>query len=430
MKIGNHDFAEKLSLYVDGALPEREAREVESILETDESARRQVEELRRLKKLLSSREALTPHIGLWTRVSMALEEEKKEEHNLLPFQRKHIPLVTTLATAVLVLAGLVVVQNRTQFVRYFTEKSQAVRDAYRKDYVQGTLLPLFSSVDKDRALQFSLFGTLSLDKKSETALRVDENAKKGYRIDVSKDSQLKMKSVTFDRFLAEVRATEEQKKVIDSLLELTSERIQSSVLIGDNNALAIAPDLPRLNKMMVTNIASCLKPHQRARFEHFLAVNDAPYAVAVPNAPTVNAENILRNLPKPLKTNRYVVITPDTMMVSQIHLNMDSLRRAMNENMVVVELRRKEFLRKLTDLRFRRRMPSLPARPQAPPVVENQEIISIEINAPVGETDQQPAHMIIQPRVSRQIVLPGMPHRPVRIHIWNDSLSVDSGSIQ
>jgi hypothetical protein len=428
MNIANEEFSEKLSLYVDGALPEQEAKEIESILEADASARRQADELRKLKALLSSREPLTPHAGLWTRVSLALDEEKKEEHNLLPFQRKHLPLVAGLVTAVFVAVGFIVMQNGMQLAQIISKGPGAVIDAVHNKNLQNSLLPLFASVDKDRALQFSLFGTLPLDKKSETALRVDENAKQGYRIDVGKELQSNRKPVTFDRFIAEIKPDKEQKRVIDSLLDLTSERIQSSVLIGDHNALAIAPDLPRLNRTMVTSIASCLEPPQRARFERLLAANDAPYAVAAPNAPTIKADKILRNLPRTPRTNRYVVITPDTMMYSQIHIDMDSLRSEMKKNLVALELRRNELLKKLLDVKFRHAPP--PTQPQIPRIVENQNFFSIEINTPAGENDQQPAHIIVQHRSPRQIVFPEMPRRPVRIRIWNDSMSVDSVSIR
>jgi hypothetical protein len=95
-----------------------------------------------------------------------------------------------------------------------------------------------------------------------------------------------------------------------------------------------------------------------------------------------------------------------------------------------MELRRNEMLRKLAELKFRHVTPPAPARPQTPRVVENQNFISIEINAPARESDQQSTHVIIQHRVPRQIVIPEMPHRPVRIRIWNDSMSVDSGSLR
>lgn len=428
-RMKKQELSEKLSLFVDGMLPEKEAKEIESILEKDQAVRRQVEELRALKGLLASKGALTPHIGFWTRLSIALEEQKREERSLLPFPRKYVPAIVTMLTIVVVFVGVMLVKNRMQFTQFLSEKSQAVKDVYKKNVLQGSLLPIFSKVDKDQALQFSLFGTLSIDKKSETTLRVDENSKKGYWIDVGKDTRSKARSVTLNRFLTAVRPTKEQKKVIDSLLQLTSERIESSVLIGDNNAIAIAPDLPKLNKVMVTSIASCLEPPQRIRFERFLATNDAPYTVASDNAPVVTADRIFQSLPR-MKANRYVVITPDTMMYSQVHIDFDSIRQLMSENFGAMERRRNEFIQKIIARNFQRLPRSIPF-PQVPPSqnLGDQEFFSVEINVPGGETDQLPMHMIIQRRPSRQVVFPEIQRKPIRIRLWNDSVFIDSSSL-
>ena len=210
-----------LSQYVDGVLSEKEKQQVESLLAADASARQQVAELKNLKILLASQPQLNPDIGFWTRFAVAMDEEKEEEHNLLPFPRKFLPAITVMVSVLVVVMGTLAIHNRMQFAQFLSTKSQAVREVYLNKILQGSLLPLFSKVDKERALQFSLFGTLQLDDKSETALRVDEQSEKGYRIEVGNNLKSKTKSVTFDRFVAEVKPSAHQKKIIDSLLELT-----------------------------------------------------------------------------------------------------------------------------------------------------------------------------------------------------------------
>ncbi len=95
-----------LSQYVDGMLSEREVQKVESLLAMDASARQQVEELKRLKGLLVSKQKLTPDIGFWTRFSVALEEKKKEQYSLFPFPKKFVPAIALLATVVIVVGGV------------------------------------------------------------------------------------------------------------------------------------------------------------------------------------------------------------------------------------------------------------------------------------------------------------------------------------
>jgi len=421
-KMNEQQIDHLLSQYVDGRLSEIEVQKVESFLTLDISVQHRVKELRRLKDLLASKQKLTPDIGFWTRFAVALEEQKKDEKSFLPFPRKFIPVITVMATALVVAAGTLVIQNRMQFVKYFSEKSQAVREVYEKNVLQGQLLPLFSKVDKDRALQFSLFGTLALDDKSKTELRVDEQSKKGYRIEVGKDSKNKAKLMTFNRFLAEVKPTSEQKHLIDSLLELTGRRIESSVLIGENNAMAIAPDLPNLNRMMVTNIAACLEPNQRIQFERLLEANDAPYTVTAQSVPARKGDCIFENISQSPRGNRFVIITPDTMMYSQLHINFDSLRRHMEENIVTFELRREAILKKMIAREFQYAPRNVPW-PHQVQSFGNDNFFSVEINVPTEEIEQQQMRVIIQPRLRKQILQTAAPNHSIELHVWRDTVS-------
>ncbi|MGA3286472.1 MAG: hypothetical protein ABSD46_03505 [Bacteroidota bacterium] len=421
-KMNEQKMDHLLSQYVDGRLSEIEVQKVESFLALDTSARQRVKELRRLKDLLTSKRKLTPDIGFWTRFAVALEEQKKDEHSLLPFPRKFIPAMTVMAAAVVVVVGTLIIQNRMQFIQYFSEKSQAVREVYEKNVLQGQLLPLFSKVDKDRALQFSLFGTLALDDKSKTELRVDEQSKKGYRIEVGKDSKNKAKPMTFDHFLSEVKPTSEQKHLIDSLLELTGRRIESSVLIGENNTMAIAPDLPNLNRMMVTNIAACLEPNQRVQFERLLEANDAPYTVTAQSVPARKGDRIFQNIPQSPRDNRFFIITPDTMMYSQLHIDFDSLRRHMEENVVMFELRREAMLKRMIAKEFQHAPRNVPW-PQPVQSFGNEEFFSVEINVPAEEIEQQQMRVIIQPRIRKQILQTASPSHSIQVRAWRDTAS-------
>jgi hypothetical protein len=413
-----------LSHYVDGVLSEKETQQVELLLAEDASARKQVAELKNLKILLASQPKLNPDIGFWTRFAVGMEEQKEEEHNLLPFPRKFLPAITVMVTALVVVMGSLVIQNRMQLVQFLSTKSQAVREVYQNKILQASLLPLFSKVDKERALQFSLFGTLQLDDKSETALRVDEQSEKGYRIEVGNNLKSKTKSVTFDRFIAEVKPSAKQKKIIDSLLELTGRRIESSVLIGENNTMAIAPDLPKLNRLMVANIASCLEPLQRVDFERLLEANNAPYTVTAKSVPIGKAGNYFQHIPKFPQGDRFVIITPDTMMYSQIHIDFDSLRRQMEENFSAAEIRREAMLKKIMAREFQH-LPRNVHFPTPDQIFNGEEFFSVEINVPGEEDNQQQMHVVVQPRFRKQILAPEMSKHSTQMRIWKDTASSD-----
>jgi len=423
-KINEKQMDRLLSQYIDGRLTENELQKVESLLSQDMSAQRRLKELKQLKDLLISKTKLTPDIGFWTRFSDVLEQPKKDENNFLPFKRKFVPVMSATAAVVAVVVVILVFQNRIQLLNYFTEKSQVVKEVYEKNRLQGQLLPLFSKVDKDRALQFSLFGTLPFDDNSKAELRVDEQSKKGYRIEVGKDLKNKTKPVTFDHFLAEVKPTSKQKQLIDSLLELTSRRIESSVLIGENDVVAIAPDFPNINKMMVTNIAACLEPNQRIQLERLLEANDAPYTISVQSGRVIRDDRIFQSIPQSPRDNRFVIITPDTMMYSQLYIDFDSLRKQMEENLIAFKLRREEMLKRMMGKEFQHMQRNV-LYSQPVQSFGNEELFNVEINVPAEKIDQQQMHVLIQPRIRKRIVKTTTPNRSIEMRVLSDTTSKD-----
>lgn len=424
MKIENEQQLDLLlTQFLDGALSESERKEIESFVQMDISAQKKLEELKRLKELLGAKQKLTPDVGFWTRFSIVMDEQQKEEYSMLPFSRKYIPAMATTLAALCLVVGAVIIQNRMQIIQYYSDKTHAVKEAYEKNILHGQLLPLFTNVDKDQALQFSLLGTLPLDDKSNTELRVDEQSEKGYRIEVGKDSKKKTKQVTFNHFLATVKPTDDQKRLIDSMLELTGHRIESSVLLGENNAMAIAPDLPKLNKMMVTNIASCLEPAQRVQFEHFLEANNAPYSVTSSSGmPIRREERILQRIPRSPRGDQFVLITPDTMMYTQIHINLDSLHRQLQENMIAVELRREAMLKRIIARDFQRASRNVTLSPQVQSFGD-EEFLSVDVQVPSEENEPQQVHIIIRPRVRKQNLETGAPQNPIQIRTGNDTIT-------
>jgi hypothetical protein len=346
--------SELLSQYLDGALSADERHDVDYLLATSPSAREELNELTKLKGMMAATGRLDPDIGFWTRLSIKLEDMRAEEENLLPFPRKHLPIVAMALTVVLAIVGTTTIMNRMSIVSFFGKQSQAVKEVYEKGILTGSVLPLFTNVDKDRALQFSLFGELPLDEESKTSLRVDESAEQGYRIEVGKRSMKRTTPVTFDRFVQEVKPTPVQRRVIDSLLNLAQDRLASAVFVDEGNAFAVDPDLPKLNRIMVTGIASCLEPNQRKDFERLLAVNESPYAVSAEHAsPAIAPTEVFSRLRGP-HAGRFLVITPDTAIVEDFHINLDSLRAMMGMNLQRMEEARRGLVERMEAGQFAR----------------------------------------------------------------------------
>jgi hypothetical protein len=401
-----NSFLETLSLYVDGQLNDADAKKVERRMQEDAEVRSYVEELKRMKNLLAQQPKLEPHIGFWTRLSVELEDQKKEKPNLLPFPRKYIPAVSTAMVMVIAAVGVLVMQNKTRLAQFVNEKSMAAKEVYQKNVLQGKVLPLFSKIDKDHALQFSLFGSLPLDEKSQTTLHVDANAQKGYRIEVGKGKRQPSQAVTVEGMLADVNPTTVQRRAIDSLLTLAGKRIESSVFIGENNAVAIAQDLPKLNKFMVTGIASCLEPAQRVRFEKYLAKNDAQFSVSKNHAPVVKAERIYQNIPQRDTDAQFVVITPDTMVFSRIQVDIQNIRRQMQENIAVIESRRNELIRRMMARDFNRVTRQFPIpQPLQASSPEDENLLRVEFTDPSDGQNNSLDQVLVVPRIRHSMTI-------------------------
>jgi hypothetical protein len=335
-KLSHDDIRILLGQYLDGALADEERRHVEQMLSADDSLRREFEQLQRMKQLLAESRKTEPNIGFWTRLSTHLEKSPDEE-NLLPFPRKYVPVAAISGVLGILLIGAVIFQNRMSLFHFVSEKSQMVQSVYEDGILKGSILPLFAHVNDNQALQFSLTGVLPLDAKAETSLRVDQDPSKGYQIKLGKAPKKKSAPLTVNEFYAEIDANRLQRKAIDSLVGMARRRIETSVLLSENNAVAIDPGLARLNKEMVSNIAACLEPRQRIRFGRFLEKRDAPYTFISKKFVPMNPETLLVEMSRVPRPDKFLVFTADSVAI--VHVNVELINRAERRSEIVGKTR-------------------------------------------------------------------------------------------
>jgi len=326
-ELSKTERSERLSAYLDHELNEAQARAVEELAARDPDVRRELEELKSLQKLLSSKKGIPPSIGFWTRLSTAIERRKREEENLLPFPRKYLPAVSTVAALLVVAVGIILYVQRNDVVDYVSQQSKKVQRAVEDNVLKGSIFPLFSNVDKNQALRFAMFGTIPLDAKAETELRVDEDSAKWVSINVDKSGAAKAPLVTVQDFVDEVRPTRIQLEIIDSLLDLGRHKLEGSVFVAEDRAMAVHPELSRLNRDMLSGIAATLEPNQRLKFNRFLQNRKAPYMLTGGQQTPPSMDRILSKLRLPQQSDRYVVVSPETVVVAGLRIDIDSVRR-------------------------------------------------------------------------------------------------------
>jgi hypothetical protein len=323
-RLSQHRIDTLLNEYLDGTLNDAERKIANELIASDKTVSLELDRLKKMRELLSEQKGIEPNVAFWTRLSARLSEENEAE-NLLPFPRRHFPTAVLASFVGILLFGSVIYENRMSLLHFVTQKSQMVQTVYEEGIMKGSVLPLLSHIDNNQVLQFSLLGVLPLDAKQGTTLKVDQNSTNGYQIKLSKTSSGKSKPITVKDFYAEIRATDQQKDVIDSLFGLARRRIESSVLVSENNAVAIDPGLAQLNRVMVSNIAASLEPFQRVRFGRFLERKDAPYTFVSKKFVPANPESIYVEMSRIPANRRFVVVTADSLTYA--HFDVEALHR-------------------------------------------------------------------------------------------------------
>ncbi len=428
-----------LSLAVDGNLDEAQQRELEEALASHPDIARELRASKALKGLLQGRRTVPPDPYFWTRLSQALDERKEEEKNLLPFPRKYLPVASAVGILAFVALGVTLFVQRGPLLQYLSEQSAVVQDVYESSILKGAVMPLFANIGNDDVLQYALFGTLPLDKESETALRVDEGSADGYRIEVGLTGEQVRPKVTVHELLEELRPTAGQAVLIDSVLGEARKRIEQAVFYSENNALAIDPELTRLNRVVLTRIAAVLAPAQRERFDRFLEDRNSSYAIAAGDHETIAPpEPPMTAIPRQ-HSKDFIVITSDSFAVAELNFNIDSIVRPGT----MTRVRIPDMERKL-EMLVRSRAVRAPAVHQSKSfsrspvrVVGEADLIKIELDAEFMAKEAEGLQVIAQPRGQRDKffrfeyrtgvegaapVTPGAPEAPAGVRGQLDSM--------
>ena len=394
-----------MSLSLDGALSQSEQERLDAYLAEHPEAGRELSDLHVMKKLLGAKGKVAANPYFWTRVSDRMKQREEEAANLLPFPRKYLPLVSAAGVLAFIMLGITVFIRRDSILQYLSDQSEAVQQAYESSVLKGSVMPLFADLGNDDVLQFALFGTLLLDKESETALRVDEGSTDGYRIEVGLTSDRRIPKVTVRDLIDEVRPSVTQVHQIDSVLREAGKRIELAGFYAENNALAIDPEITRLNRIVLSNIAAILVPVQRERFDRFLEDRNAQYAIAASQAHISHPPAIpLPRQPAEGQQRDFIVITPDSFVVTALGLNVDSIVRGpwsvgVRHRVPDMQVRLEHLVRAQSERRAR--FPDgVHPRPRVQ-VIGDEDAFKIEFDSRMVGHEPESMRVVVKPRGPR-----------------------------
>ncbi len=338
-----------ISLYLDGELDDDEAKKFEEYLETHPTVLREIEILQTAKRTLSTKEKFPKNDWFWLKLSNRLEQKESHLHRIVPGVRS-VFAFSSIASMIALIVGILYFRESPLFYQFFVDKKNLVENVYRNNIMTGNILPLFSNLSKDDVLNFALFGSIAIDSANNTTLSVKNSKDKGSQIQIMRNEKLPAPPVTVKDFAKEIGISSNQQEIVDSILGSYKEKLQASVLVSENDEVAIHTELVDLNRAMVSTIAACLEPTQRTRFQRFLEIRNAPYVVIAVNAPKLEPHVIWNKIPSVSSSHNYVIISPDSVEFGEMRINVDSIREvARRREMRYKRLMTERMVAELTD---------------------------------------------------------------------------------
>ncbi len=326
--ISPNELSYLLSQYVDGELEEHEKNAVEAYLQEHPEAVREVEQLRTLKQKLSSTSLVEPNPWFYSKLSHAIEEKFTKKQFI--FLRQPVIAFSTMTIVLVMVVGVSFIGEKNLFLQFFDAKKEQVENL-QNSFMKGSIIPLFSDITKEKVLEFMLFGSLPIDSTKTTTLQVHNDNATGAKVELVKNSPSQKKSVSVKDFYATLAFTPQQKIVIDSILDEGKQKIQTSVLVGENDAIAVNAEIGKLNQVMLVNVASQLTDMQRTRFQKLLQQCNAPYRIEE-NIPLQRTKKVFAQNLKNHK-NKFVVITSDSVNIAELpEMNFDIMMERKHHN--------------------------------------------------------------------------------------------------
>lgn len=324
-----HD-TDALMEYLDGRLAGEAAARFEARLAADPALRTECDALRALRTLLSDRPPIPENPWFWQRLTARMETVATDAPEVPRRAFSLSPAMMSIAVLGMVALATVGYMQREHFGRLFSRGSKQVQQAYSDGFLKGWVMPLFQKTDRDEALTFAVLGTLPLDEQSSTVLRLDKGSMQGYRIELGSRESLPAPQLSAEELYRHLAARPDQRRTLDSLFAAAQQRIESSVLVGDNDAVAIHASLTGLHEDILVGVASMLDADQRGRFDSYLVMHGAgDVALMAAREPASSPSVMIQRIRTPMEQPAFVVLTPQGARLLRVGVNIDSLRDVM-----------------------------------------------------------------------------------------------------
>lgn len=320
----NTDF-EMLSAYLDGELSQSDKKYIEEKIKTSLELQNELSKLKKLKSLTSaSMDRISDSPYFETRVLASLNQESKSGFNF----RKWVPV----AAIVMVTLGLMVLLkfNPRLIDKLIQEQKENIAGFYKEN-----LQPLLyaANLTNDDIFNFALYQQLPLDSANQQILRLgyDPNGTQYFEIKNLSDLTESRPAVNLKNFVELLDLNEIETKQIDSIINSYSEQISSLVLVNENRAVAINPNIWNTRSAILADILAFAKTHSAKNLDKLIPNQ----SLKLDNESLASWVNVAKNN----TADQYIFYTPDSVFKESFKFDMDEFK----ENMKRMEVELKKM---------------------------------------------------------------------------------------
>lgn len=294
MRKNNTDI-ELLSAYVDGELSPAEKKYIEEKIKTSLELQKELADLKKLKELTSaSVDRISESPFFETRLFANLNEESKSKINL----KKWIPISSL---TVVTLALMAVLKFNPNLLDNIIKEQESNLVGFYKENLQPLLYA--ANLTNEDIFNFAVYQELPLDNTNNQILKLGYDTKGAEYFEIKKANEVKEPD-NLRKFVAALDFDEDEIKKVDSIIGSYSNQISALVLVNDQNAVAINPNIWNTRKLILADILAFAEKHASSNFNKMIPnqtmqFDDGSVAKWVNEA-------------KAMKDNQYIFCTSDS----------------------------------------------------------------------------------------------------------------------
>ncbi len=291
----NKTDIELLSAYVDGELSPAEKKNIEEKIKSSLELQKELTDLKKLKELTSaSVDRISESPFFETRLFANLNAESKSKINL----KKWIPISSL---TIVTLALMAVLKFNPNLLDNIIKEQESNLVGFYKENLQPLLYA--ANLTNEDIFNFAVYQELPLDNTNNQILKLGYDTKGAEYFEIKKANEIKEPD-NLRKFVAALDFDEDEIKKVDSIIGSYSNQISALVLVNDQNAVAINPNIWNTRKLILADILAFAEKHASSNFNKMIPNQTMQF----------DDRSVAKwvNEAKAMKDNQYIFCTSDS----------------------------------------------------------------------------------------------------------------------